>query len=294
MTDEFDPLEGLLDTGDQHQDTTSGDAGAGADGAGDLGAGKTDEQPSAEAPSNETDQNDTDGQKMVPYAALAEARRRAEAAEARLAERGAAPQEQQGAGDGQEDFSLSAIFGERPDPKEDLEGYLAWKDNITNVNLLNQTLNVSERMARKELGKEFIDKVREWGLKKFETDPVFTQQVLGDPDPYEVAVRLYNEEQEIGKLRELPEEVRKGLTPEELKVLADYRAAQAGGGSTENGQDHSQPRGDNGQFRAAPAKRSPQAPSRSIAGTRDAGKTVDPMHRTSGPGVAVDDAFGPG
>lgn len=108
-----------------------------------------------------------------------------------------------------------------PDPAKDPAGYAHFLTVQTQMTTMNDRLNFSEKLARKEHGTEMVDKVREWALAKFDTDDDFTRRVLGDADPYEAAIAIYNEEQLRSELK----------NPEDIAAFRAWKAAQANGGT---------------------------------------------------------------
>jgi hypothetical protein len=183
MSEERDPLDGLFasdepaagsgedtQTGADTQ-TAAGDdtkTGQEAPGADSVGGGNADDKIEA-----------TDKVKMVPLAALDEARERARAAEERLAARG-----------GEDTVSASDAGFVQIDPKEDPAGAYEQMMGIVQLNAVNTTLNFSEKAARKEHGSEIVDKVMKWASDRFEKEPEYAARVLADADPYELHRRL--------------------------------------------------------------------------------------------------------
>lgn len=89
-----------------------------------------------------------------------------------------------------------------PDRYDDPEGYEAYREQQVEQRLLNQTLNVSERFARKEHGAETVDKARDWALAKFQSDPLYYQRVMSDADPYEAVVQDWKREQVLSSMKD--------------------------------------------------------------------------------------------
>jgi len=245
----------------------------------DDSAGKTQEEAPPEN-SQDAGEPEQSGQTvMVPKAALDEARQRARDAEERLAKQGKT----------EETTDQPERAGIR-DPKEDPEGFAEDILGTIQLNTVNVTLNTSERFARKEHGNEVVDKVRDWALAKFETDPSFATKVLTDPDPYEVAIKAYNDEQLSAVTSKIDPEILKGLDEEEIALLRKHRAEKSGGGQNAGGStaETNQPRGDDGKF-AAP-RRKVDAPPGSIISEPSGGKSAG--EPAVGEGVAFLDAFG--
>lgn len=82
---------------------------------------------------------------------------------------------------------------EVPDPVKNPREYAAYQDVMLRFNTMNERMNVSERFAVKEHGKELIDKVREWALARMDLDEAFGNKVVNDADPYSVALEAYKE-----------------------------------------------------------------------------------------------------
>jgi hypothetical protein len=279
MADENDPLDGLFDG-------ASGAPEAAAEAPAEPAATEVaadPAEPAAEAPAGQGEP--AAEPKMVPIEALHEARRRAQEAEERLSRVGTPAKE------GEEQAPPPRRFR---DPKEDPEGFAEDVFGNVQMNLVNQTINMSERFARKEHGDELIDKVRDWALAGFDNDPAFAQRVLTDPDPYGVAITEYNRHVAADRASKLPQEVLEGLDDEELAMLRSHRAAKQAattpsGGSTAG--NSSQPRDDKGQFQAPPPRRQVEAPPASLTdapGTSRRGHGAIP----TGQGVAFGDTFG--
>jgi hypothetical protein len=152
-----------------------------------------------------------------------------------------------------------------PDQYEDPEGYQAHREQQINERLLHHTLNTSERFARKEHGGELVDKARDWALQKFQSDPLYYQRVLADPDPYELVVQEFKRDQVFQKLQ-----------GSDLDAFLAWKAGQAA-------PQAAQP--------AAPAAPPQQpTPPRSMASAPSAG-SAKPGEQPVGPGVAFDSVF---
>lgn len=290
MSEGHDPLDAVF--GDDTQTATAGDdTQAGTD---TQSAAGTDTQTTPEAQGKDSIEGgaddssvEVDGKvKMVPKAALDEARQRARDAEERLAAKDKGGED---TNTGQaDDFVL-------PDPKEDPEGYAAALMGTVQLNVVNQTLNFSERWARKEHGDEIIDKVRDWALKRFETDADFASRVLTDPDPYEVALKEFKASETAEKAAKLDPEILEGLDDEEVALLKQHRAAKLAktggdtGSETGGSTAETPPRGADGKF-AAPSRKVDAIPRSSVAAAPSGGgkATAQPA---VGEGVAFDEAF---
>lgn len=268
MADEYDPLDGLFEAEPAASEEQEGDA------------PKQEQAPAAEAPLPEepsAEEPPATEPKMVPLAALEEARSRARDAEARLAERDK-PKEEPPA--------------ERPairDPAEDPQGAMEDLMGTFEFNSVNQALNVSRRFAAMEHGKELIDKVQAWALEKFDKDPQYAAKVIYSEDPYELALADYNAEQALAKASTLPPEILEGLTEDEVALLREHRAKNAPKedvAAEEQPAEDTQPREEDGKFKS---RREVAAPPRSILAAPSGNKSN--LETAVGTGVAFDDAF---
>lgn len=137
---------------------------------------------------------------FVPIAVMLDARDRAKAAEAEL-ERMRAQQQPQ---------------AETPDPMADPEGYASFQEERVSRALQNVTLNTSERFARKEHGQETVETAKAWALQRFAADPLYHQQILNDPDPYERVVTDWRREQVFSEVKD----------PKEFEQFKAWKQAQ--------------------------------------------------------------------
>lgn len=135
----------------------------------------------------------------APIAALLDERDRRKAAEAELERLRAAQQPAQ-----------------VPDAYEDPEGFAAYQQAQIGQALQNVTLNTSERFARKEHGAETVETAKAWALQRFGTDPLYRQQILNDPDPYERVVTDWRREQVFAEVQD----------PNEFKQFKAWKQAQ--------------------------------------------------------------------
>lgn len=165
-----------------------------------------------------------------------------------------------------------------PDPAVDLPGYIRVQQGINNMQLLNERMNVSERFARKEHGNEMVDKAMEWALGQFEANPAYEEQIMGQPDPYDVVIKDFQGRQRVAETE-----------GDEYKQFLEWKKAQAGGdqgGATggEVTQTPSQP-----AVAQAAAQPAASTPPRSIAGMASGGGK--PHEVPAGPGQAFDNVF---
>lgn len=104
----------------------------------------------------------------------------------------------------------------RPDDWEDPEGARAYDREQFGQALQNVTLNTSERFARKEYGAETVETAKAWALDRFSSDPLYRQQILNDPDPYERVVTDWRREQVFSEVKD----------PKEFEQFKAWKAAQ--------------------------------------------------------------------
>lgn len=88
-----------------------------------------------------------------------------------------------------------------PDPVKNPREYAAYQESMFTLNQMNERMNTSERFATKEYGAELIAKVRDWALAKMDSDEAFANLITNDADPYEIAVKAYNEDLELQQYR---------------------------------------------------------------------------------------------
>lgn len=186
----------------------------------------------------------------IPITALLEERDKRKALEARVAA-----------------FEAQQPQPQSPDRYEDPEGYEAWREQQVEARLETQRLDMSERFARKEHGAELVDQAKAWALNRFSQDPLFHQQVLASPDPYEFAVTEFKRDQVLSQFQ-----------PSDYDQFLAWKAS--------NGAGQVQP--------VAPVA-IPQSPlpPRSLASAPAAG-SLKPGEQPVGPGVAFDAVFSKG
>lgn len=144
-----------------------------------------------------------------------------------------------------------------PDPDMDPVGYAQFQEGRIQQVLLNQTLNTSERFARKEHGADTVEAAKAWSLQRFAADPFYQQQVLNDPDPYEKVVTDYKRDQLFSKVSD----------PSDFDAFLAWKAAQ----------------GQLQQQQAAPAASpnpAPAIPPRSLASAPSAGTMLTEPEQT--------------
>lgn len=105
---------------------------------------------------------------------------------------------------------------QRPDEYEDPEGARAFDQAQVGRALQNITLNTSERFARKEHGAETVETAKKWALARFASDPLYQQQILNDPDPYERVVTDWRREQVFAEVQD----------PKEFEQFKAWKQAQ--------------------------------------------------------------------
>lgn len=153
-----------------------------------------------------------------------------------------------------------------PDRNADPEGWEDWRAQQFEQRLLNERLNTSERFARKEHGAETVDAARDAALQRFQNDPLYYQQVMSAPDPYEVVVQDYKRAQALSALSE----------PGRLDAFLAWQAGQSAAPPPQ-------------QAASAP----PPSPPRSLASQPAAG-AAKPGEQPVGEGVAFDAIFAKG
>lgn len=140
---------------------------------------------------------------------------------------------------------------EVPDPANDPIGYARHQQAELQNALLNQTLNFSERLARKDHGSEVVDAAQAWAKQKLASDPLYVQQIYSDADPYGRLVTDYKREQLFSQVTD----------PSEIDEFRAWKAAK----------------GQLAQQQAAPAAEAPLAPAippRSLASAPSAGDVL--------------------
>ena len=157
-------------------------------------------QPEQPAPAVEAPKQPDPG--FVPFGAVLDERDKRKKLEAELEalRRQQAPQEP----------------AQLPDMFEDPEGYTAAINQTFEQRLYQQTLQVSERFARKEYGNETTDAALQWAFQRCETDPYFNQQVKASGDPVGYAVQEYQRNQIVST-----------VTPDDFKQFMAWKQAQA-------------------------------------------------------------------
>jgi hypothetical protein len=174
---------------------------------------------------------------MVPLAALHETRDEVKELKAKIARYEQQPQPQPQI--------------QPPDPIEDPEGFAQFQEQRFQQQLLNQTLNTSERFARKEHGVETVEAAKQWSLQRFQTDPLYQAQVLRDPDPYERIVSDYRRDQLFSQVSD----------PKEFEQFQAWKAAQGQLQQQQGGQP-------------PPPNQAPSIPPRSLASAPSAGSVL--------------------
>lgn len=163
------------------------------------------EQPEAAEPAQQVEQPKDEQGRFVPLPTFLDMRDKLKAREAELAQF-RAMQERQPA-------------PERPDVFDDPNGAFSYQEQAFEQRLLNQTMNFSERLALREHGKEPVQAAKAWALERMQADPVFQQQVLRDPDPYEFVIQQHRRTTALDKL---------GDDPTEIEQFLAWKAAQSG------------------------------------------------------------------
>jgi hypothetical protein len=139
-----------------------------------------------------------------------------------------------------------------PDPTADPYAYQQHLMQQVQQTVLDTRLNMSETAARRHYGPEITDAAKEWAMSRFQSNPAFQAEVLGNPDPYGYAIEAYQRDQ-----------IASQVSADDFKAFQAWKSAQA-------------------QIAAAPAAAPtpPAAVPRSIASTPSAGgvtqQVVDP------------------
>ena len=132
-----------------------------------------------------------------------------------------------------------------PDPKEDLEGYTQYHEKRTQLLLLNERMNNSERWAVKEHGKETVDKAFAWWSEAIKSDPSLDAKVRGHADPYEECVKLYKQNLRTSKLKDVPDEefdeFQSWKKARKEGKLADWEASKKGKDAKSNPKSEAAP-----------------------------------------------------
>jgi hypothetical protein len=79
-----------------------------------------------------------------------------------------------------------------------------------------QNLRSSRRFAEKEHGKDLIQAVHDWAVKRCDEDPHFNQRMRSSEDPYEAAHAAYQRDQVLNTVK-----------PTDLEAFKAWQAAQA-------------------------------------------------------------------
>jgi hypothetical protein len=146
---------------------------------------------------------------------------------------------------------------EMPDPDLDPAGFAQFQESRLQQVLLNQTLNTSERFARKEHGAETVESAKQWALQKFGSDPHYQAQILADADPYERLVTDWKRDQLFSKVTD----------PSDFDAFLAWKAAQG-----QLQQQQAAP--------AAPATPAPAIPPPSLASAPSAGGVLTEVAQT--------------
>lgn len=184
---------GANEGGDAQQQGDDDNAG---NGEGDQG-GKNKAEGAQKSSRDEEDDGDDEGQdpkdgnkdqKMVPKAALDNAKRRLRETNARLKKIEDRFQAQDA------EAARAAI----PDRETQPLAYAEYEISQTRLAQINDKLNMSEFNARERHGDELVDQAFEWAQAQI-TGPngdEFSKKVFGHASPYDCAVKLFKEAQE--------------------------------------------------------------------------------------------------
>lgn len=281
MADENDPL-GFLDQGSMSQQerealamTTGGvnptteavvttPAAAPASTAAVPATAETTKTPAA---TPETFEEDKSGI-QVPLAALLTERERRSKAERALEERTARDAEAEA------DQNLSF---EPPDPAKDAAGYARFQAGMTNLAILNERMNFSERFARQQHGDEAVQTAHDWAVARFKADPAYEESVMRSADPYATIVKDHT-------IQTRGEQV----DNDDWKAFQAWKAAQNGGGEGQGGASDP-PKPAAAAPAAVPQAQAKKIPAQSIADLPGAGGGQHTV--PVGAGQAFDNVF---
>lgn len=112
----------------------------------------------------------------------------------------------------------------KPDRYADPDAYDAWEAEQQNARFqrveiarVNDKLNFSERLARKEHGPELVEEAKAWF--KQQTDPALNRRVFSAPDPYEDVVTLFQDSKTTAAMND----------PATLEAFKAWQATQVAG-----------------------------------------------------------------
>ena len=151
-----------------------------------------------------------------------------------------------------------------PDPNTDPYAYQQHQMQQMQQVIIDNRLNMSEQGCRRHYGDDITDKAKDWALSKFGTNPAFQAEVLGNPDPYDYAIKAFQRDQ-----------IASQVTADDFTAFQAWKSVQA--------QIASAP-----VANSAPATQSAPIP-RSIASTPSAGGGVS--HQPYDPDAAFAGAF---
>lgn len=82
-----------------------------------------------------------------------------------------------------------------PDPVKDPAGRAEYDRQVLSLNLMNERMNTSERLARIEHkdNPTLVDDAKKWALTRFDEDPHFAEKITSSADPYSEAIAAYQE-----------------------------------------------------------------------------------------------------
>lgn len=222
---------------------------------------------------------DDEGKPMghnVPLALYLDTRERANAATARLAELEAAEAERTRA--------ASTADIEIPDATADPEGHRRFQQTVTNLTILNDRMNMSEKMARLEYkaeDPELVDKAKAWAIARFPTNAAYEDTIMSHQDPFAQVISDYRAAQRAEKLSKAPDD----FDADDYQRYLEAR---------EKGEPYVPPKKEPAVAEAAAAAPQPKtdpnpAPIRSIASATSAGG--QPGAVAVGDGKAFDGVF---
>lgn len=150
----------------------------------------------------------------------------------------------------------------QPAPQPGSPEYVEQVRSDVQQQVVNERLNFSEKLARKEYGAETVEGAKEWALARFAQNPAYQAEVLSHPDPYEFVVVQFKQQQALSALSD----------PAKLDAFLAWQATQQ-----------------NSPGDATPQQPAAPSPPRSLVSAPGAG--VKPGHQPVGEGVAFSNLF---
>lgn len=281
MADENDPL-GFLDQGSMSQQErealamTTGGANptlepvvttTAAEPASTAAAPAVAETPKTPAATPEKFEDDGTGH-TVPLTVLLTEREKRQNLQRQLDERNARDAEVE---------QDQALTFDPPDPAKDAAGYARYQAGMTNLAILNERMNFSERFAREKHGDDVVQTAHDWAVARFKADPAYEESVMRSSDPYATIVRDHT-------VQTRGEQV----DDDDWKAFHTWKAAQNGGGEGQGGASDP-PKPAAAAPAAVPQAQAKKIPAQSIADLPGAGGGQHTV--PVGAGQAFDNVF---